>query len=160
MELVITLFVVGAILLLLETVLPGMIAGAIGLICIIAAVIQSYVAFGPQTGTGVLMGTLLALMFGAVLWLKFFPRSPMGRMFASRSTVGEIKTERPELIGQTGTALTPLRPSGMAMISGRRVDVVTEGGMIDRNTPVKVVAVEGMRVVVRVFTETSVQSTT
>src|SRR5204863_5858856 len=56
MELVITLFVVGAILLLLETVLPGMIAGAIGLICVIAAVIQSYVAFGPQTGTGVLMG--------------------------------------------------------------------------------------------------------
>ena len=160
MELVITLFVVGTILLLLETVLPGMIAGAIGLICVVAAVIQSYVAFGPQTGTAVLMGTLVALICGTLLWLKFFPRSPMGRIFASRSTVGEIKTERPELVGQTGTALTPLRPSGMAMISGQRVDVVTEGGMIERHAPIKVVAVEGMRVVVRAFTETPVQSTT
>ena len=45
--------------------------------------------------------------------------------------------------------MTPLRPSGTAVINGRRVDVVTEGGMIERNTPVKVVAIEGMRVVVR-----------
>jgi membrane-bound serine protease (ClpP class) len=160
MGLVITLFVVGAILLVLETVLPGMIAGVIGFACIIAAVVRSYIVFGPQTGTGVLAGTLVAMMIGTMLWLKFFPRSPMGRLFASKSTVGEIKTERPELVNQAGTALTPLRPSGMALINGRRVDVVTEGGMIERNAPIKVVAVEGMRVVVRASSEKSVQSTT
>jgi len=157
MGLVITLFVVGAILLVLETVLPGMIAGAIGLLCIFAAVIRSYVVFGPQVGTGVLFATLVALLIGTMLWLKFFPQSPMGQVFASKSTVGEINTERPELLHQTGTALTPLRPSGMAIINGRRVDVVTEGGMIDRHTPVKVIAVEGMRVVVRA-SEMSVES--
>jgi len=43
-----------------------------------------------------------------------------------------------------------LRPAGMALINGRRVDVVTEGAMIERDTPVRVVAVEGMRVVVSV----------
>lgn len=160
MGLVITLFVVGVILLVLETVLPGLIAGAIGLLCIIAAVIRSYIVFGPQTGTAVLFGTLVGLMIGTMLWLKFFPGSPMGRAFASRSTVGEIRTERPELLNQTGVALTPLRPSGTAVINGRRVDVVTEGGMIDRNTPVKVVAIEGMRVVVRALSEMSVQQTT
>jgi membrane-bound ClpP family serine protease len=160
MGLVITLFVVGAILLILETVLPGMIAGVIGLLCIIAAVIQSYVIFGPQTGTGVLAGTLVLLSVGTMLWLKFFPQTRMGRLFTSRSTVGEIKTERPELLNQTGSALTPLRPSGTALINGRRVDVVTEGGMIERNTPVKVVAVEGMRVIVRALSETSASSTT
>ena len=160
MGLVITLFVVGAILLILETVLPGMIAGAIGLLCIIAAVIQSYVAFGPQAGTGVLAGTLVLLSVGTMLWLKFFPQTRVGRLFTSRSTVGEIKTERPELLNQTGSALTPLRPSGTALINGRRVDVVTEGGMIERHTPVKVVAVEGMRVIVRALSETSASSTT
>jgi len=160
MELVITLFVVGAILLILETVLPGMIAGAIGLLCVIAAVVQSYVAFGPQTGTAVLFGTLVVLTIGTMLWLKFFPQSPMGRMFASRSTVGEIKTERPELLHQTGTALTPLRPCGTALINGRRIDVVTEGGMIERHTPVKVIAIEGLRVVVRALSESSVEPKT
>ena len=157
MELVITLFVVGAILLVLETVLPGMIAGAIGLLCVVAGVVQSYVVFGPQVGTAVLFSTLVALVLGTMLWLKFFPRSPMGRAFASRSTVGDIKTERPELLHQTGTALTPLRPSGMAVINGRRVDVVTEGGMIERHTPIKVVAVEGLRVVVRSLSESTVE---
>jgi len=35
------------------------------------------------------------------------------------------------------------------VISGKRIDVVTEGPFIEPGTPVKVVAVEGMRVVVR-----------
>ncbi len=156
MGLVITLFVVGTILLGLETILPGMIAGIIGLLCVIAAVIQSYVLFGPQTGTLVLGGTFVALLLGTVLWLKFLPQTRIGRLFASKQIVGDIHTERPELLNQTGQALTPLRPSGMAMINGHRVDVVTEGGMIDRNTPVKVVAVEGMRVVVRAVSQTSI----
>lgn len=160
MGLVITLFVVGAILLLLETVLPGLIAGIIGLICIGAGVVKSFIIFGPQTGSYVLAGALVALMFGTFLWIKFLPDSRAGRIFASHQTVGEIHTERPELVGQAGTALTPLRPSGTAVINGQRVDVVTEGAMIDRHTPVKVVAVEGMRVVVRALSETSAQSTT
>jgi membrane-bound serine protease (ClpP class) len=42
-----------------------------------------------------------------------------------------------------------LRPSGTANINGQRVDVVTEGGLIERGTAVKVVAVEGSRIVVR-----------
>jgi membrane-bound serine protease (ClpP class) len=42
-----------------------------------------------------------------------------------------------------------LRPSGNAAIGDRRVDVVTEGTMIDKGTPIRVVAVEGSRVVVR-----------
>jgi membrane-bound serine protease (ClpP class) len=63
--------------------------------------------------------------------------------------VGDIGTERPELLNQTGTAFTNLRPSGTAVINGKRVDVVTEGQMIERGTRVKVIAVEGMRIIVR-----------
>jgi membrane-bound serine protease (ClpP class) len=49
----------------------------------------------------------------------------------------------------SGTALTNLRPSGTALIDGKRVDVVTNGSMIERGAEVKVIAVEGARVVVR-----------
>jgi len=160
MGLVITLCVVGAILLLLETVLPGMIAGVIGSLCIVAGVIQSFVLFGSRTGSYVLAGVIVALMVVAVLWIRFFPDSRAGRMFTSQQTVGDIRTERPELLNKVGAALTPLRPSGTALIDGHRVDVVTEGGMIDPKTPIKVVAVEGMRVVVRSLSETSAQTTT
>jgi membrane-bound ClpP family serine protease len=37
----------------------------------------------------------------------------------------------------------------MAFINGNRTDVITEGGLIDRGASIKVVAVEGLRVVVR-----------
>jgi len=57
--------------------------------------------------------------------------------------------DKPELSHATGVALTQLRPSGTAKIGGQRVDVVAESGLIERDTEIKVVAVEGMRVVVR-----------
>ena len=63
--------------------------------------------------------------------------------------MGDIGTDKPELLNQIGKALTPLRPSGTAVIGGKRIDVVTEGPFIEPGTAVKVVAVEGMRVVVR-----------
>ena len=53
------------------------------------------------------------------------------------------------LNGRDGQALTQLRPSGTALIDGRRVDVVTEGGIVERGSSIRVVHVEGNRVVVR-----------
>ncbi|HWN97381.1 MAG TPA: NfeD family protein, partial [Methylomirabilota bacterium] len=151
----IALLVVGAILLVLETFLPGMIAGILGLFCLAAGVIQSFSTFGPKIGSYVLAGVIVGLMLGTVIWVKYFPQTRMARVFTSNRTVGDIGTERPELLNQTGAALTPLRPSGTALIGGHRIDVVTEGALIERNTPIKVVAVEGMRVVVRALSETS-----
>ncbi len=149
MELVIMLLVAGALLLLLETVLPGMIAGVVGLLCLGAAVYVGYDRLGTPAGHWVLLGVLCGLIAGTIVWLKYFPTSPLARPFVSKGTVGEIGTERPELLDQNGTALTPLRPSGMALLNGKKVDVVTEGAMIERGKSIKVVAVEGMRVIVR-----------
>ena len=73
----------------------------------------------------------------------------MAQKFVSQHAVGDLGVDRPELLHGTGTAVTQLRPSGVATINGQRVDVVTEGGLIERGTPVKVVAVEGSRIVVR-----------
>ena len=147
--LVITLLVVGGLLLLLETVLPGMIAGIAGAICIVVGVAEAYHQFDTSTGNMVLLGTVIGLLFGAVLWVRYFPHSRAGQMFVSKGVSGDTGVGRAELVGQSGTALTALRPSGTAGIGGQRVDVVTEGDMIERDTPVKVVAVEGLRVVVR-----------
>ncbi len=149
MELVITLLVVGVILLLLETVLPGAIAGIVGIICLVAGVIEAYVQFGATTGNYVLLGVAVGLVIGLWLWVKYFPTSRFGRKFVLHRIGGNVDAEQPELLNQTGTALTSLRPSGAALINGRRVDVVTEGAMIERGQAVKVVDIEGLRVVVR-----------
>lgn len=149
MELVITLIVVGAILIILETILPGLVAGIVGFCCLIAAVYFAYARLGVETGNWVLMGVTAGLIVGSICWLKYFPNSRFARPFVSKSIVGNIDAERHDLLNKTGTAFTSLRPSGTAIIDGKRVDVVTEGALIEKGTPLKVVAIEGMRVVVR-----------
>lgn len=56
---------------------------------------------------------------------------------------------RTDLLGKEGIALTMLRPSGTAIINNERLDVVTEGGFVDQNRKIKVIKVEGVRIVVR-----------
>jgi len=149
MALIITLLILGAILLFLETLLPGLIAGIIGFICLIAAVFLAYRDFGFQTGNIIMAIVLVGLVSGVFIWLRFFPDSRLARKFVSEGSVGELGVEKTELLNGTGVALTQLRPSGVAKIKGQRVDVVTEGGLIERGAAVKVVAVEGSRIVVR-----------
>ena len=149
MTLIIILLVLGAILLFLETLLPGLVTGMLGFLCLVAAVILGYRDFGFQTGNLILGGVLVGLVIGVLCWLKFFPESRMAKRFISKSAVGELGVAKPELLDRTGVTITQLRPSGTAFINGKRTDVVTEGALIEQGASIKVVAVEGMRVVVR-----------
>ena len=149
MALIITLLILGAILLFLETMLPGLVAGILGAICLMAAVILGFRDFGYQGGSLILVLVLVGVLVGVWCWLKFFPDSRVARKFISQGAVGDLGVERPELLHGTGEALTQLRPSGTANINGQRVDVVTEGGLIERGSKLKVVATEGARIVVR-----------
>ncbi|MCB1127773.1 MAG: hypothetical protein KDM81_14870 [Verrucomicrobiae bacterium] len=144
-----TLLVVGILLMLLETVLPGMVAGLVGFGCMVAAVVVAYQEFGNTGGTVTLFIALGLMITAAILWLRFFPHSRLGRIFVAKEAIGTLGVEQPDLVGRQGTALTTLRPSGSAEVEGRRLDVVTEGAMIEAGTEIRIVAVEGARVVVR-----------
>ena len=148
MTTIVILLILGAVLMFLETLLPGLIAGIIGFICLLVAVILGY---GENFSTGnIVLGVVVGgLAVGTWAWLKFFPESRMAKKFIAQRAVGDLGVDKPELLHGTGTALTQLRPSGVAQINGQRVDVVTEGGLIERGTAVKVVTVEGARIVVR-----------
>jgi membrane-bound serine protease (ClpP class) len=148
MTTIVILLILGAVLMFLETLLPGLIAGIIGFICLLGAVFLGY-GENFSTGNAVLGVVVVGLTVGTWAWLKFFPESRMARKFIAQRAVGNLGVDRPELLNGTGTALTQLRPSGVAQINGQRVDVVTEGGLIERGTAVKVVFVEGSRIVVR-----------
>jgi membrane-bound serine protease (ClpP class) len=148
MAIIITLLVLGAILVFLETLLPGLVAGIAGFTCLMAAIILGY-RDAPHTGNLVLTIVVLGTIAGVFFWLKFFPESGLARRFISQRAVGDLGVDKPELLNGTGVALTQLRPSGVASINGQRVDVVTEGGLIERGSAVKVVEVEGTRIVVR-----------
>jgi len=149
METIIALLVAGVILLFLELFLPGLVAGIVGILSLIAGVTLAYFTQGAAVGNTLLLIVGTFLLVGGVFWLKYFPNSRMARPFVSHRQIGNINAVKPDLLHQTGFALTLLRPSGTATINGKRVDVITEGSLIERGTEIQVVAIEGMRVVVR-----------
>ena len=67
-----------------------------------------------------------------------------------KADAGYVATgEHEALLGKEGVAYTPLRPSGTGLIDGRRVNVAADGEFIERDSQIRVVEVEGNRVVVR-----------
>ena len=56
--------------------------------------------------------------------------------------------QKSQLVGQVGETLTILRPAGSARINGIRYDVVSDGTFIPQGEKVKVILVEGTRIVV------------
>ena len=56
-------------------------------------------------------------------------------------------------VGKTGIALTPLRPAGTVRVDDKRLDVVTAGDFIVRDTPVKIINVEGSKIFVESIDE-------
>jgi membrane-bound serine protease (ClpP class) len=141
------LLVVGLALLFFEILLPGLILGICATLTLAASVFVAYM----QTEYGHLfLGITVVSITSAVIWfINFFPNTKMGRQLASTSTVGDLGIDFTDLINLTGTAYTDLRPSGKATIGGQRLNVVTEGSFIEKDNSVKVIAVEGNRVVVR-----------
>jgi len=54
-----------------------------------------------------------------------------------------------DLTGEEGVTDTDLRPSGWVNVGDQRIFVVTEGSYINKNEKVKILSVDGNRVVVR-----------
>ncbi|KSU63743.1 hypothetical protein AS034_05745 [[Bacillus] enclensis] len=149
----IILFVIGIILIIAEFFLPGGIAGGLGA----AAVIGSIMLAGGnimQMGISILIALLIAVI-AMIIFVKVFGKKMklFNKIILKDSTNTESgyvsNANRLELIGKTGLTKTPLRPSGTIIIEDERIDAVTEGGYIAVNQQVKVVKVEGSRIVVR-----------
>lgn len=142
---------VGILLIVLETLLPGMIAGAIGAVLMGTGVYFSYRNYGTETGIWVLIVSIIILMIALALWFRFIPKSPFIQKFISdRSIHGDAGEELPSnLVGQTGTAETRLYSCGKIRVGNKILDAITAGEGIEKGAPVKIVHVEGIKIVVQ-----------
>jgi membrane-bound ClpP family serine protease len=87
--------------------------------------------------------------------VKLLPKTPIGkRLFLSEAPdgTGQATPEADtydEMIGKTGTASTPLRPTGMVRVDDKRLPARAETVMIEKDTPVIVTDADSMNVIVR-----------
>lgn len=149
----ILLFFIGLILIALEIfVIPGFgIAGITGLACLFGGLTvglldNSNFDFGHVSADSIGQAALtvfsgLILGFALVLWLSH----KIGAKGFLRGAALEADLEEaisaPDnqaLVGQCGTTLTVLRPSGKVQVNGKSYDAVSEAGFIEAGTPIQV----------------------
>ncbi|MDR2463112.1 MAG: NfeD family protein [Verrucomicrobiales bacterium] len=151
MTLIISLILAALLLFTAEIFLPGLIAGALGALCLIGSVIAAGCEYGAGTGALLLTAEVAGCAALFMCWMKFFPDSPLGKKFSLHQPPPQtsVPAHHAALLNADGETITPLRPAGAATISGRRHDVIAEGQFIPANTHIKVVKLEGACIVVR-----------
>ena len=142
-------------------VIPGFgIVGILGLLALLGALVMSTLGAGSHSGfvlwAVVRMGFSVALAIVlTTLFLKFLPKLPIGRkliLSTALETSDGFSSAPPadyQWLGRTGLAHSTLRPAGIADFQGHRVDVVSDGEFIDAGAPIRVLHVDGNRIVVQ-----------
>ena len=159
----ILMFVIGVGLILLEIfVVPGFgITGISGIVLVLVSLFLSLVGSHPFVDFEMVSKAIIQLalsLFTAFVLVfilaKFLPKTSTFQRFVLSESEKNDKgfsshSNVKELIGSEGVALTTLRPSGTAEINGNRIDVVTESSYVEKGKRIKVIAAEGMRIVVK-----------
>ena len=149
--LVAVLLVVGLLLFGAELfVLPGFgLLGIIGALAMLGGMLAAWFMIGPFWG-----GVVVAV--SSVLVVVFVVAAVRSRAVRKRLVLevshghggGSETEDMIAFVGMNGETRSDLRPAGIAIVDGKRIDVVSEGGFIEKGSKVKVVALDGPRVVV------------
>ena len=150
---VLLLFIGGLALIGLEMFVPGGIVGTVGIITVVYAIIYVnkstyYIAF--ILVVSLILAVILYYVNRNVLHKKlmFLDRLVLNDSISTED--GYVASEsRVELVGKKLKAYTDLRPAGVAILDNEKLDVVTDGDFIEKGNEIKIVRVEGMRIVVK-----------
>jgi membrane-bound serine protease (ClpP class) len=144
---IITLFIIGLIAITVELFIPGAIVGLCGAGCVITSIVFAYLYVSNLLGHILLVLGICFIPVFFVLWYKLLSKTFSVK--ASEKGFSSARDRLNDLLSEEGIALTTLRPSGVANIKGDKIDVISEGEMISKNTRIKVIDVKGNRIIVK-----------
>jgi membrane-bound serine protease (ClpP class) len=149
LALMILLMIAGVVLLAAEMLLPAQgVLGVIGAAAILAAIGVGFWV-NQWLGLSLTLAILVAAPFVATAAINVWQKTPYGRNVVLSPE--ESRLVAPRVVpGQTGTALSEMRPSGEVELSdGTRLEAKSERGMIRAGSAVSVVGYIDGFVVVR-----------
>jgi len=142
----------GAGLMIVEVFVPGFgLPGIMGIVLIGAGAVMAGAYHGAMAAVAVLLVTIAVLAM-LISWLMRRASSgelPHGDLFLKEREELHTQQDMQVLVGKVGMTTSVLRPAGIADFDGVRLNVVTEGGFIERDMPVEIVSVQGTRIVVK-----------
>ena len=148
-----TLLILALGLFVVEFFIVGLVLGVIGILLLFLSII--FITEDPAFYSLVLLFILTLVLIEVGVFVKVKKKKvPFWKRFvltdATDSESGYTSfDDRSHLVGKVGVTTTPLRPSGTVIIDDERIDAVAEGSFIPGQVKVKVILVEGTRIVVR-----------
>ena len=152
MNAIILLFVTGVALLAAEVFLPGVIAGVIGALCMVAGCVISFVVFG--TGGGAIATVVALLLLGLTLYVElvWLPKTAFGKRLVVQSKVDAVSqpplANPGEVVGKAAEAVTTLAPSGYVLVEGKRYEAFCRSGHAAKGAALRVIGIDNFRVIV------------
>ena len=142
--------------LILEAMAPGFgIFGVLGLALTVGGIMASAASFASACYS--LLAIVIVLCVAVWLVSRYGDRSKLLKNFILSDSVKDHAADearakyREDLLGRVGTALTPLHPAGIVVLEDTQVDAVTEGDFVERGERVRIVRMDGNRIVVKKF---------
>jgi membrane-bound ClpP family serine protease len=157
---IISLIVLGVFFLALEVfVIPGFgVSGILGIAALTTGIFLEGVLY--TGGVLILLGIITYLSFRSARTRRLWQKFSLTTRQTSKGGYVAPKVQNETYLGRVGISLTLLRPAGTADFDGQHLDVVTEGGFIGPGTGIRVIAVEGTRIIVREETTLSKEEKT
>ena len=148
----IVLQLAGIVVIIAEIILPSG-----GILSIAALGLFGYSLFiifneiSNTVGFAFVAADLVLIPVLVIVGLKLLARSPvtLRKTLSRKEGVSSQSSELDSYIDMEGTAVTDLRPAGIAVINGNRVDVVTRGEYLEKDASILVIAVTGNQIIVR-----------
>ncbi|MEA4960342.1 NfeD family protein [Lutispora sp.] len=147
------LYVLGLVLLAIEGLMPGFgVAGVSGIICVIISV--AMITSSIYEALLLIIATIAILVLVIVMMYKLGYGSKYMKFLIldteQKQEEGYTSSEKDvSFIGKTGVAETPLRPSGVVTIDGKRTNAQSQGEFIDKGAKVIVSEVDSMKIIVK-----------
>lgn len=142
----------GVLIIIAEIIIPS--GGILSILAVGIFAYSLYIVFinvSLFAGIFFLIVDLIMIPVLIILSLKFLARSPVTlRQTLSREQGVTSQSQDMDLfLGVEGTALTDLRPAGIAMLNDQRTDVVTRGEYLEKGSPIVVIKITGNQIVVK-----------
>jgi len=150
--LIIFLIILGLLLFIVEFMLiPGVtIAGIGGAVCLITAIVFSFVSFGTGPGllilgiTVIIMVILTVLMLKAGTWKKFALKTSIdSKVDNVGASEGRVKP------GDRGVTVTRLVPGGKVLVNGEYFEAKSIDILIDPRQEIEVVKIDDNKLIVK-----------
>ena len=146
--------VLGLACMIYEMFTPGMgVPGLLGIIFLTAAVVLR--ADSLLTAGITILLILIPLIIAAIIIFRSFSKGALSRSplvlkdQIQGDSTGLGVEDMQKLVGREGVSLTPLRPSGNGDFDGEKLDVVSDGAFIPQGARIRIVRVEGLRILVK-----------